>query len=354
VSFTFEADPQALIRERTEQFVGQGISRDCIRDVARHIVNLWEEEPGGWPYEWSVAARVEETAHHYLLASLLYGIAKYPCLGNHAHRTAYRKQLELYLLASGEFAQPFERRPLTVPYRGQMTKVPVHLFFAKETKEKAPVVLLLGGVDTWKMDIHNSAIFLSKMMDAHVALVDMSGVGESEVPSAPDAEVILSTVADQLLPIGNGRVGILGFSFGGLWAVKLALIGRIDAAAAVGAPVSASFEPKNLSRLPNGMAGIIGNSLFKDAPFASADSFAKTMGAFSLRSQGLYDWRLSPTPLLVANGSNDPYVAHADVLDFSNRPNTVTRLIPNATHCASEKSAKLMPWIANWLTKHLC
>ncbi len=353
MAYTFEVDPRALIRERTEQFAGLGIPRDVIAQVGVRIKSLWNDEPGSWPYEWSVAARRALGTNDPLLASLLYGIGKYPCLGNNVHRAVYQKQIKSYLLAAKQFPQRFERKFLNVPYGGGKTRVPVHLLSDKTVTREAPVVVRLGGVDTWKMDIHHSACYLSKKLGAHVAMVDMAGVGESEVPNSPDADVILSGVAEKLRALGNGRVGMLAFSFGGLWAVKLALTGRIDAAAAVGAPLSASFERDSLSRMPNGMPGIIGNSLFRDAPFASLDSLAEAMSPFSLRSEGLYDSRLSETPLLLANGSDDPCVPQSDVLDFSSRPNTITRLFENATHCASEKSAELMPWIVDWLAQQL-
>jgi esterase FrsA len=353
MAFTFDADPQALIRERTPQFVGLGVPRDTIEQVAPYLKDLWCDGPGGWVHEWSLAARIAQRIKDHLLASLLFGIAKYPCLGNAAHKEAYHNQLEAYLRASRSFPQHFERHVLSVAYRDQITRVPVHILRDQSVQGTAPVVMMLGGVDTWKMDIHNSATYLSKVLHAHVALVDMPGVGESGVPNAPDGDEVLNGVGEQLRPIGNGRLGVLAFSFGGLWAVKLALMGRVDVAAAAGACVSSCFARENLKSIPNGMPGILGNSFFLDAPFPDLNSLATAMAPFSLRSQGLYEWSLSRTPLLLVNGCDDPYVPQSDVLDFSSRPATVARLIPHATHCAAERMSDLMPWILSWLGPHL-
>lgn len=351
--FTFHADPMAIVKERTAQFVSLGIPASVISDVSTRLNDLWENRSGGWPYEWSCAARAFETRGDFLLSSLLYGVAKYPCLGNSAHAEAYHLQLENYIRAAANFSQRFERRLLSVSYRQDTTKVAIHLLSEQGLDTAAPVVLMLGGVDTWKMDIHNSAAQVSKILGAHIALLDMPGVGESEVPNAPDGDAILDGVVRQLRPIGNGRIGILAFSFGGLWAVKLALTGRVDAAAAIGAGISSSFERDNLSRIPNGMPGIFGNSLFRDAPFSSLDDFAGAMAPFSLREQGLYDWNRSTVPLLLVNGKEDPYIPRDDVTDFRARPNTVTRLVDGATHCAAEQMHSLMPWIIRWLKENL-
>jgi esterase FrsA len=353
VAFTFNADPQALIRERASQFASLGVPPGVIERVTAQLKDLWSDEQGGWAYEWSIAARVAHTIRDYLLASLLYGIGKYPCLGNTAHKVAYRNQLEMYLRAAKGFSEHFERRILLVRYDGTVTRVAVHLLRHRRVEINAPLVLILGGIDSCKMDIHNTASYVSKKLGVHVALVDMPGVGESEIPNAPHGDLILQGVLQQLRSVGDGRVGIFAFGFGGLWAVKLALTGRVDVAAAVGASVSSSFEAKNLCKITTCMQGVLGNSLFRDATFPDLDSFARAMAPFSLRTQGLYDWRMSKTPLLLVNGCEDPYIPHDDVLDFCDRPNTLAQLIPYTSHCAAEIMPDLMRWMLRWFAEQL-
>ena len=101
-----------------------------------------------------------------------------------------------------------------------------------------------------------------------------------------------------------------------------------------------AFDIATVRNWPNGMAGIVGNSLHRDEPFADAEATAAGLHGFRLSAQGLLDgWGEDPTPLFVANGANDPCVPASDTAMFESRPNTVVRLEADATHCAAEKSA---------------
>jgi len=350
--YTFDADPRSIVAERRSQFIALGTSAEVIDSVAAKVEDLWADGPGGWPFEWSLAAEEAEATGDLLGASLLYGIAKYPCLGNDAHAAAYAKQLDTYLRAAQSFPDVFERLILEVPYRGGWTKVAVHLLTPVGATADSPLVLMMGGVDTWKQDVHNSAAQLGRALQARMALIDMTGVGESRVPSAPDGNEVLAGVIEALR--GTAKAGVFGFSFGGYWAVKLALIGAVDAAVAVGALVEGAWGPHFLPNMPNGMSGIMGNSQFRDDPFVDDEAFVSAMAPFALGGQGLlHDWGTNPVPMLVANGSDDPYVPPEDVTVFADRPATVVRLVAGATHCAPEAMPTLMPWMIGWLREQL-
>jgi esterase FrsA len=101
------------------------------------------------------------------------------------------------------------------------------------------------------------------------------------------------------------------------------------------------------------MPGIIGNAFGRDAPFRDGVELAAAMAPFNLRDQGLLDWRSGRTPLYIFNGAIDPYVPNSDITVFESRPDTVVKLVPNATHCAAEKMGELMPDILRWLREGL-
>jgi esterase FrsA len=347
--FTFYADPKAMVEERFAQFTQLGSPADKIHEVAVRLDDLWRDGPGGWPYEWSRAAEACESRGDWLQASLFYGIGKYPCLGDATRLKVYEKHLASYLKAAKTFPARFERRVLSVPYRGGSTEVAAHLLSPAKARDKSPVLLMLGGIDTWKLDIHNSAVQVGAALNAHIALVDMVGVGESKLPLAPDGDVVLAGVADQVRSLGNGRVGIFAFSFGATWAVKMALTGEIDAAAASGPPVADAFHSEFLGKMPNGMPGIIGNAFRRDTPFRDEAELASAMAPFNMRDQGLFDWRGGRTPLYVFNGAIDPYVPNSDITVFESRPDTIVKLVPNATHCAAEKMGEILPDVMRWL-----
>ena len=355
MSYTFDVPPKAFIEECRTRWVGLGVPADAIDAVDAAVgTDLWGDEPGSSPYEWTRVAEQAETDGRLLDASLLYGVGKYPCLGNDVHARLYREQLRTYLAAASDFPFAFERRILNVPYLDGITRVPVHIMSQPGRATDIPVLLMLGGVDTWKMDIHYSLIRAATATGMHVVAVDGPGVGESTVASAPDADRILADIVEQIRPLGNGHVGSIGWSFGATWSVKLALTGAVDAAVAIGAPLEGAFDVNYMSRWPNGMSGIMGNSLRREVPFATDQELSDAMGPFRLSSQGLLGtWEKSRTPLLVVNGTNDAYVPSGDVTLFEDRPNTVTRLVEGASHCAAEKSREVNPWAFDWITKQL-
>jgi esterase FrsA len=138
---------------------------------------MWADTPGGWVYEWSrLAEKHADRGDHYL-ASLTYGCAKFPCLADPARVTAMQHQLEQFELAATDFPLAFERRIITVPYRGGSIEVPVHLYSADGEYAGRPVLIASGGVDTWKMDIHPWWVGLTQGAALTTLAFDHPGTG---------------------------------------------------------------------------------------------------------------------------------------------------------------------------------
>jgi esterase FrsA len=211
-------------------------------------------------------------------------------------------------------------------------------------------------VDTWKMKLHGVAVLAARKLGARIATIDMPGTGESPVANSPDGEHYIAGVVEwlrQRFP-GSRRIGTVGFSFGGYWTIKLALMGVVDAAVSVGGLVETVFTPAGVARLRFGMPGIFGNSLRRWDAEPSRDQIAEAMATFSLRTQGLLeDWGSDPVPLLFYNGMDDPHVPVDDAKALEPRPNTIVRLVPKATHCAMEQAQELVPWSFRWLGEQL-
>lgn len=358
--FTFAADPAELIKERAPQWTALGIDPTVLEQMPARVHDLWDGGPGGWVHEWSELAEAAEKDGDFLSASLLYGIAKFPVLGNAAHARAYGHQIRTYLRASAGFEVPFERHMAEVPFRGQVVQVATHLYLPAGLPEDAPVVLALSGVDTWKMELHGLALTAARTLGARIATIDMAGTGESPVANGPDGEQYVAGVVDWLrrrFPRTRG-VGTIGFSFGGHWTIKLALLGKVDAAVSVAGFLDTTrgrsdTSGRHTDRSRFGMTGIIGNSLRLDTEPNGAE-VADAIAPFSLRTQGLLDdWGSDPVPLLYYNGAADPHIRAGDSAPLETRPNTVVRLVPNATHGAMEQAGELIPWSLRWLGDQL-
>src|SRR5262249_12244297 len=151
------------------------------------------------------------------------------------------------------------------------------------------VIVLSGGVDTFKVELHRLAVVLCRLVGARVAAIDMPGTGETEGPLHPSSNRVYEQVLDAVAAGENVKRGVFGISFGGHWAATLALTGRVDAAIDLGGPVgSVPLDGEYVQRLPNGMTGIVANAMGLDA-LPSREDTERLIADFSLRRQGLLD-----------------------------------------------------------------
>jgi esterase FrsA len=316
---------------------------------------MWTEGPGGWVYEWSLLAEEAEKKNDYLLASLIYGCAKYPCLFNESKHEAFNKQLQALLKATETFPYKFERKVEMVTYKGITIPFVYHIIYAENPK-RAPVLILSGGIDTYKMDVHMRGVALAKATGANIIMIDMPGTGESQVASAPDNDLLYKDFITKIRPIGNGKVGYIAFSFGAYWAARLAMAHLVDAAVAVGAPMNDAFLNKKIEdgtilQPKLGMRGILPYAFKLDGVVPDAVLLNK-LKAFSLEQLGLMK-NIQTAPLILINGDNDPYIPKSDVTKFEGIANIETKIIPNSGHCASTKIGEVMPWVIGWLKEKL-
>ncbi len=316
---------------------------------------MWLQGSGGWVYEWTMLAEDSKKKGDLLQASLLYGIAKYPCLFNASKREAHDKQLRIYLEAAKSFPFKFERKVEMVSYRGITTPVIYHIIYAA-VPTKSPVLILSGGVDTYKMDVHNRGAYLSAAVGANVIMIDMPGTGESQVALSPDNDQLYKNFIDKVRPIGNGKVGYIAFSFGGYWAARLAMARLVDAAVAAGAPLNDAFlnerkEDGMVLQPQLGMRGILPYAFKYDGVVPDSVLLNK-LKTFSLTRLGLIN-NIHTAPLILVNGDSDPYIPATDVTKFKGIQNIETKIVPGSGHCAASKLGEIMPWIIDWLKAKL-
>jgi esterase FrsA len=348
MSYEWPLDPQDLFGERYAQMTNTGLPVKDVDAVRAAITDMWADAPGGWVYEWSKLAASYAEAGSHQQAALAYGWAKFPTLADEPKRVAHAKQLEQYLLAAPGFGVDFSREVLDLPYRGGTTRLPVHLFGPFDLPDDSPVVLISGGVDSWKMDVHGACVVLATQLRVRVLAFDVAGTGESAVPmTGAGGGEIVSGLITHARTLGNGIVAHVGISMGGHYSARSGLAGEVDAAVVFGGPVEAAFVGQGPNR--HGMHGIIGNALGFDAP-PGTEELSPRMAEFSLRP--LLDQDRN-APMLVINGADDVHVPQHDTLVFEGRRDTVVDLIPNAGHCAPTELPYVMATIADWLTRSL-
>jgi esterase FrsA len=349
MSYTFPVDTDALFGERLPQWTNLGVPRADLDRVRAAVTTMWGSEPGCWTYELSALAEGYAARGDLYLASLAYGIAKFPVTADDAKRQALRLQVEHYVRAVPAFGLRFTRRVLELPYRGGRTTLPVHILSTAGELDGAPVLLFSGGLDSWKMDLHPLAAGFAVGAGVTVLAFDHPGTGECEVPLDAFADEVVLGLVDQARSLGNGTVAHFGLSFGGNFAALTGLSGAVDAAIDLGGPVTGSFAAGNLDGLMFGMADIGANAYgFTSRPPAgqlvsAGRSFDR---AALLEADG-------NAPMLVVNGADDVHVVRADTEVFRGRRDTEVWLVPGTGHVAASKLPEVVPAMIEWLGKRL-
>jgi pimeloyl-ACP methyl ester carboxylesterase len=214
---------------------------------------------------------------------------------------------------------------------------------------RTPVLITWGGIDGWKEESYVLTRDLTTKGFATVH-VDMPGVGEAPALAGTDAERIWEPVFDWIdaSDLDATQVGVLGLSFGGYWATKLAHTHHSRLAAAVnwGGGIHLTFQPEWQEKSRNASsylmdlmatrARLFGGSTFED--------YIARCPELSLLDQGVLD---GPScPLLLVNGKDDQQNSPEDMrLAAEHGDPKAVRFYPGG-HMGT---GPIMPAILQWL-----
>jgi hypothetical protein len=290
-------------------------------DVERVMTSLSSYDRDEWAAAWSSVARpYEEKAvkeeragdarnakEDFLRAYQYYMLARYPTINSEGKKQAYKKSQLMLLKASAYFDVPLQQ--VVIPFKGKAgegKKILAYLRIPRSGSAPFPLLVTWGGIDGFKEEQLNDPAVEHGL--AHLA-IDGPGVGDSPLKGSEDAERLFGAVFDWIGTQRNldpGRVGVWGYSTGGYWAVKVAIVykNRIACAVSQGGPVHYAFEPEWAKTQERG-----------EYPFQFFDTIAYAFGLstyeewirfmprLSLLKQGILD--KPSAPLLLINGIHD-------------------------------------------------
>lgn len=356
------SDPRFAIgaRFRLHQFIKRGADADAAEAIFRRLPDL-SAEP--WVREWvqlaerclKQGAEFASQGNHekarlaYEKASMYYGIAKFPVINHPAKQAAYRKCIETYLKAAVYLDPPLER--VTIPFEGK--QIVGYLRRPKGVSRPA-VAIATGGVDVYKEERNTS-----ELLDSGLAAfsTDMPGNGECPLWYAPDAERFYSAVIDYLLTredVDAKRLGIIGRSYGGYWAAKMAYVEnkRIRAAVEWGGPIHYTFQEDWLHKLQDDKPYLwpFLDSMVYAHHVKDVEELRAQAPALSLKTQG---WLNKPAaPILALNGAKDPWITIQDlyILLESGEPKAA-RVFPEDGHMGGTPDAGKLA--ITWLSAQL-
>jgi len=347
-------------RQEVEGLVGRLSSLDP---------DLWGSEWGklGQKYELrgEEQARLgnrEEAGKVYYQAYEYYRIGRYPVPSSPEKMNCYKAALRSFLKAAPCLDPPLER--VEIPFEGR--KVVGYLQIPKGTV-RPPVVMHWGGVDGWKEDRRTNSESLHKLGLATLT-IDMPGAGENPLLGQdPRAERTFSAAMDYLemrSDVDGRRIAVMGGSFGGYWAAKLAYVEakRLRGAVNWGAGVHYTFQEEWLRPALTERASqyLMGPSSLLDARsyifrVKTLEEVLRIAPSLSLKTQGLLDQ--PSAPLLCVNGKEDDQHPVQDIyLLLEHGSPKEVRIFPGAGHMGrkpGQSNHEVQEIVTCWLKQRL-
>jgi esterase FrsA len=307
---------KAMVRERTgKRNVFRLARREDVESVLAHLTS---KDPELWAHEWSGVAKpyeeqamqleragkFDEARKAYIQAYAYYAIGRYPTPHTPAKMACFRKSLEAYERAGNYFEPPLERIEISSPGG----KIPLYVRVPRDGQRHS-IVINFGGIDSFKAESYEYDEGLQQAGLATCAM-DMPGVGECPVKASLDAQWVFSAALDYLETRGDidpGRIAIMGRSFGGYWAAKMAHVEaqRLRAAIVWGGGVHHFFREDWLRESTNAESYLMDHDIARCRSFGvdSVDALVKPWSQLSLLAQG---WLDKPScPMLIVNGKED-------------------------------------------------
>ena len=345
-------------------------------DVEEVVGKLRSLDPDHWGEEWGrMAARYEglgdeqetqsqnaDAGKFYYWAYEFSRIGRYPVPSSPEKVNCYKAALRNYLKAAKYFDPPLAR--VEIPFEGRV--LVGYLQIPRETS-RPPVVMHWGGVDGWKEDRRGANEAFHELGLATFT-VDIPGTGENPVLAHEErAERTFSAAMDALEQrhdINGTRIAVMGASFGGYWATKLAYVEakRLRGAVNWGAGVHHTFQPEWLRPALTERAAqyLMGPSSLLDSRAyifraKSLDEVLQTAPRLSLKTQGFLD-RVS-APLLLINGKKDDQHPVDDIYLLMEHGNPKdVRIFPEAGHMGrvpGQPNGEVLEIVGLWLKQKL-
>ena len=330
------------------------VKREDVEQVLQRLDSL---DPDLWGREWEKfgakyealgeeqekEGKKEEAGETFYLAYEYYRIGRYPVPSSPEKMNCYKGALRTFLRAAPMMDPPLER--IEIPFEGK--KVVGYLQIPKGTN-RPPVVIHWGGVDGWKEDRRSNSELLHKEGLATFT-IDMPGAGENPcLGQEPRAERTFSAAIDYLetrKDVDGKRIAVMGGSFGGYWAAKVAHTEakRLRGAVNWGAGVHRTFQEEWLRPALTVTASqyLMGPASLLDARsyifgVKTLEEVLRIAPSLSLVTQGLIDQPCAP--LLCINGKEDDQHPISDIylLLEHGSPKDV-RIIPGAGHMGRKR-----------------
>lgn len=291
----------------------------------------------------------------YYQAYGFYFLGRFPCPNHPDKEESYRLELEAYA-KFGALADP-PIMTVSLPFDAPDALSNEIRFYLRKPAgvEKPPVVIMWGGVDAWKEEMTELS---NQLVAAGIATIAMDnvGTGQSPLKARRNGEVQFAPVIDWVMraaDLDGSRIALIGRSFGGHWATKLAhqMPEKLRCAVNWGGGVHYMFQPEwvEASRYPDSYLMELVETRSRMLGASNDAEYVEGFRVLSLLDQGLLSQPCAP--LLLVNGKEDKQCPIADIhlLLEHGSPKSV-RLFPGGHMGFGPHTVPtIVSWVGNYL-----
>jgi esterase FrsA len=214
-----------------------------------------------------------------------------------------------------------------------------------------PLVIMINGLEGTTPETVQR-LPASARQELAVFAMEMPGTYASPAPLSPGSSRIFDAVIDALAEhpaVDDRAIGLIGVSFSGYWAARLAASNRrLACVVSDGPPLRHTLSPLSGFGKPQIIMDALNHVTGTRNPIGLALAFR----ALARELRGAYE-RI-PVPLLVVNGDRDSLCDVRDSIELAaGAPQGLLKLYGGAEHCAMERRGEATAFELEWLLGHL-
>jgi 2,6-dihydroxypseudooxynicotine hydrolase len=348
-----DARVQAAITNWGPRFTSQGVDYNDFVGTTKNL-ETWDEWLDAWvtngdmhaelAHEAESKKRFHSAGEAWVRAALSYHFAKFVWMVDIAkYRIAADKAVSALYSAHKHLDPTAERIEMVLD--GNLMVANLR---RPQSIDKAPLVILLPGLDSTKEEFFN---WENNFLVRGLATVSLEGAGQGETGYKSyirhDYEVAVSILLDTLeghSDIDMSRVGIVGVSMGGYYA-----------------PRSAAFEPRIKAVAPIGGPYNMG-ACWERIPMLTRESFIHHSGASDAEDARQKALKLDlegvaekiTQPMLIVFGKLDRLIPYDHAERLAKEVANATLVIyENGNHVCNNLPYKYRPLVGDWIREQL-
>ncbi|WP_084653991.1 alpha/beta hydrolase family protein [Paenibacillus zanthoxyli] len=281
----------------------------------------------------------------YLNAVAAYRVGQYTIIPDTDKKLRmYRKLIDCYSEAAKLYNPEIER--IEVPYKD--SKMAGWLRMPQKTAGKVPVVISIGGADGWREEHHNYSSYYAERGLAYL-MIDGPGQGETRLFNKMYMELNNEEALNEIIEhvsMDNrfGKIGMVGYSFGGYLVARTAGISKkLDACIINGG----SYFPKEVikfiphfSKVFSALSNKKGTELEKFIDNMTMEGHASNITCSLLVNHGI------PDPLFSAEGVEQIY-------NEAQSTDKTLKLWKDGNHCVTNHATETITMFADFFMDRL-